>query len=273
MSDRSDVPVFHASFIRRVLRSAVSYVPSRSLFSLRELSDLKRRVQRRPHEPEFAVLRHFNWSRPVVVDVGANRGQAIRSFQLVLSDPRIVCVEPNPVLAAELKKRFPSITLHNAALGEEPGELILHIPRYGHTFHDTRASLHHHVAAEFLSRRFFVPFRPTRAKVEVVAVEVIQLDELDVKPDVVKIDVEGAEELVIAGGLATIASTHPVLIIEMPSDRLVSSLAELGYQDLSVSLRSGRTSLHRGRSHRSHNALFLTSEHLAELDAAGFTIG
>ncbi|SKW02648.1 Uncharacterised protein [Mycobacteroides abscessus subsp. massiliense] len=44
----------------------------------------------------------------------------------------------------------------------------------------------------------------------------------------IKIDVQGLEAAVIRGGLATIGASRPVMIIETPSDEVVSLLQPAG---------------------------------------------
>jgi FkbM family methyltransferase len=49
-------------------------------------------------------------------------------------------------------------------------------------------------------------------------------------PDVMKIDVEGAEGLVIAGAKSWLATDHPVLIVETSNLDLVKDIAAMGYR-------------------------------------------
>ena len=56
------------------------------------------------------------------------------------------------------------------------------------------------------------------------------LDSYELRPSLMKLDVQGAEERVLRGGLATITAHLPVLIIEQsPSTAFDSLLGPLGY--------------------------------------------
>ncbi len=248
----------------KLIRSMASHVPSRSLIGLRRLRDLPLSVLHRPHEPEFALLARFGWHEPNVVDIGANRGQSIRSLNMVLAAPRIVAVEPNPVLAAHLRQRYPEVEVHNMGMALEPGEMELHVPRYGHTWWDTRASLAPAEAAEFLDASNFARFDPRRAALESVVVPVGPLDDLDLSPQLLKVDVEGVDDLVVRGAERTIARCHPVMLIERPSEQTTGFLSGRGYRAMDYDPATARL-VDPGQVAGAFNTFFLTDRHRSEL--------
>jgi FkbM family methyltransferase len=261
------------AFVHRLLRAGVSYVPSASLMPLREMRDLPRRVRRRPHELDFQLLAHLGLVRAKVVDVGANRGQSIRSVRIVLDGPDIVAFEPNPMLASYLHRRFESrgqVTVHPVALGAEKGEFELFLPRYGHTVYDTRASLAAEQPRAFLSSPWFVGFDPTRAHVDSATVQVVPLDAYDLEVDVLKIDVEGAADEAIRGGLETIERCTPFIIVEDPPVVTRERLNSIGYTDFSYDPQDDR--LLTG-DHATLNTVFLQSDHIDRMRTAGVTVG
>lgn len=215
----------------RLSRSIVSYIPSSSLFALRSLRDLPARARRLPHEPDFEVFGAFVFPDAVFVDIGANRGQSIRSMRLFAPQATIHAFEPNPLLAEHVTQRFagPQLHVHPCGLGAEPSSLLLHLPRYGHTVYDTRAALTPQAAGDFLSEEHFVAFSPDRAAVITEEVEIRTLDSFALRPHAVKIDVEGADAAVIEGGWDTITRHQPLLMIEFPSADTRSRLQEVGY--------------------------------------------
>ena len=86
------------------------------------------------------------------------------------------------------------------------------------------------------------------------------LDSLGLRPDLVKIDVQGTEAEVVRGGLETLRATRPALLIEIESgDVGVAGLlegegyAELAYRD--GRLEPGRGSMNSFFLHRSSRAL------------------
>lgn len=256
-----------SSLPARTVRSAISYVPSPSLLRARRARDLPDRWRGRPHELDFNLLSHFEWTTPRVVDVGANRGQTIESLRCVLDDPRITAVEPNPILARQLGALYgESVDVRAVGIGHEPGQFDLHIPRYGHTLWDTRASLDPDEARAFLSPAFFAGFRPARAGLEEVVVRVVPLDSLELEPSLLKMDVEGMDLEAVQGALRTIQRCTPVMMIERPQGRTVDELREHGYSPYRYDHESRRllTDDTDGL-----NTFFLTETHIATLEARG----
>ena len=83
------------------------------------------------------------------------------------------------------------------------------------------------------------PFQPDVRSEKSITVDVISLDSWRrtnnvLPPNVMKIDVEGAEVMVLQGGLETIKESHPTLFIECHSRDLTRDvcafLAPLGYR-------------------------------------------
>lgn len=213
-------------------RTLVSHVQGGNLLGLRRALGLWRWLGRRPHELDFVAFRGFNLKRPNVVDVGANRGQAIASFFRVLVQPRIWSFEPNPTVAAYLSRRFESrgLAVLPYALGESRQTATLYVPRYGRTVWDSRASLDEASARASLGPEDYWRFSARRAAVEGLEVEVRRLDEFGLAPDIVKIDVEGTQDSVIEGGKETIESCRPVILVEGRVVKPLGWLEALGYR-------------------------------------------
>jgi FkbM family methyltransferase len=232
------------------MRTLVSYVPSRNVLRLRRLSDLPRELIGRPHEADYLAFRHFTKQRPKVVDVGANRGQAIVSLRAVLENPEIWSFEPNKELARYLARRFAShqVQVYPTGLGASNRTLPLYIPKYGHTLWDTRASVYESEARRHLSTATFWRFSPLRASVVQTEIDIGVLDDFHLEPDILKIDVEGAEADVIRGGLDTIEANLPVIFVEGIGVEIEQLLEGLGYRryrydvagDVFVEGQSGR---------------------------------
>jgi FkbM family methyltransferase len=236
----------------------VSYIPSRSLFRLRQLGDLPDLIRRAPHEEDFRAFAQFGVEAPVVVDVGANRGQSIRSFLLSLPHATIHAFEPNSTLARYLRTSTHAAHVHNVALGDTGSTMELLVPRYGHTEWDTRATLDRSVADAFLSEANFFAFRPDRTKVVGYTVDVRTLDSFALEPDIVKIDAEGVGAAVIRGAAETIRRHRPVLLVEDAAGPPAIEMAKIGY-------RPARYDPHDNSLHLDEvgdlNTFFVTSDH------------
>lgn len=255
--------------LRRSLRTIVSFVPSTSLLLLRNLKDAPLLISGRPHEQDFFLLKHLDGKPSVVLDVGANRGQSIRSLRLVLDRPSIHAFEPNTMLAAELRRRYRDggVTVHDFGLSSADGTASIFLPRYGHTVYDTRASLSEANALAFLRRESFLFFAPQRASVVRSSVALRRLDDLGLAPAIVKIDVEGLDDKVIQGGLETLRHHQPACLIESPQPESIALLKDLGYA--AYGYAHGRATHNKLDG---LNVFFLMPQHVARLIAEGVAV-
>jgi FkbM family methyltransferase len=194
------------------------------------------------YEPEVsATLRRLLSPGATFVDIGANIGWfSLLAASLVGPTGRVVAIEPNPRNVALLRQSakdngFDNIDVVAVALGERPGAAAL----------ETDGSN---------GRLIPVDGPPAQAVVASFVVAVYPLDsvlnEVGVtRVDAIKIDVEGAEPLVIRGATRTISESRPLLVSEFFPLALDSSpwgnarhylamLRALGYR-LSVIGREG----------------------------------
>ncbi|HZV73087.1 MAG TPA: FkbM family methyltransferase [Conexibacter sp.] len=136
------------------------------------------------------------------IDVGANRGDTLDMILAVAPDGRHVAYEPIPGLAEQLAARYPGVDVRNAACSDEAGNAefthVLNAP-----------------AMSGLRQREDLPAHA--AEVERFTVRLDKLDEAlpeGYVPSLVKIDVEGAELLVMRGAAETLARHRPYVIFE-----------------------------------------------------------
>lgn len=151
--------------------------------------------------PGFAAqIRH-------VVDVGANTGQWSTMMLDCLAPESLTMIEPGPEAFAALRTRFggnPRIRLHNVAIGAEEGTVRLKITR------DTTGASVLQPKAEM--RALIGSNWTVTSEVEV---RLTTLDHLLADlPEVslLKIDVQGYEQAVLAGGRATLGKTKFLLV-------------------------------------------------------------
>ncbi|RPF71510.1 FkbM family methyltransferase [Aurantiacibacter spongiae] len=179
---------------------------------------------------DFRVLSAL---RPIglALDIGGNWGQSIHALQRCASPGRILSFEPNRELADRLAARFTrddTVDVVSKALADKSGQMTLYVPRYGRYSYDGLASIDREEARSWLNPKTMSWFDENAMELDEHVVEVIRLDDLRLSPDVVKIDVQGAEELVVRGGIETFERHRPVSIIENPSAPLTRLLGELG---------------------------------------------
>ena len=137
------------------------------------------------------------------IDVGAHRGTILQEMLRVAPAGHHIAFEPLPNLAALLTDAFPDVDVRQAALSN-------HV---GHTSFE-----HVHGVAEGCSGFLTVTAPPGYAnEVEEITVRLETLDgslDPDYRPQLIKIDVEGAELQVLQGALETLSRHQPIVVFE-----------------------------------------------------------
>lgn len=186
-----------------------------------------RRGTFRSPEPEFLLLKDFIDSGDFVIDIGANVGHyTLAMSALVGPTGRVVAWEPVPetfeLLAANCGAgNCRNVTLINAAATDAPGTLSMEMPKWssGETnYYEARV-------AEGCGG----------VKVLGLPVNLVRF----LQPaKLIKIDVEGHEQQVIAGLKELIQRDRPLMIVE--GSRANSDLESMGY----TSTRNGASPNH-----------------------------
>lgn len=219
--------------VRRIVRSALVHAPG--LYDY--LSAQRRFVWMdrlgRVHDPDLLVLpRLVRGPRPLVVDVGANYGQTVLAIKRLLPGAQVVSFEPNPaavLVLRRLQRRFPDLRVEAAGLGAQDDEASFYIPVYNGKVMTGLASFDYDSASAWLNPETILGFRPERLEVRTETAHIRRLDDYHLEPDVIKIDAQGFEDHVVAGGMQTIERARPVMFVEDPSPELVSLFSGLGY--------------------------------------------
>jgi FkbM family methyltransferase len=196
---------------------------------------VSRYFARRPHDEDFRFFRRFDGEGGLFLDVGANSGISALSYRIFDRSSRILSLEPNATHARDLRlvRRIlgSDFSYRLQAAGAEPDELTLFVPVYRGVPLTGEASLNRdEVASNWTAEQLGIAAGDI--EIEEMSVEVRPVDELELDPHAVKIDVEGAELSVLAGMTATLERTHPVLLIEASAEiqDLVDQLAPFGYE-------------------------------------------
>lgn len=149
-----------------------------------------------------------------ILDIGANIGNHAVYFGTLMQARRIVCYEPQPDIVPILERNIAlndiPATVRPVALGEVTGTMAMSDTREGNT-----------------GATGFAPD-------ETGTVQAVRLDdEGHDAVDFIKIDVEGAEPAVIAGGMELIRRDRPMIMAEVLTEdvrrRIDEMLLPLGY--------------------------------------------
>jgi FkbM family methyltransferase len=135
----------------------------------------------------------------VAIDVGANLGEwAVPLAQAVGSRGRVLCCEPNPMIAAALAR---TLNINNLAYAEVWPVAISDSDDHGYLAIDTADTGRSHLAASGIA-------------VKLRSLDSIAAEAMLDRVDLVKIDVEGHEAAVLAGGKQMLQRFRPALIFE-----------------------------------------------------------
>jgi FkbM family methyltransferase len=218
-----------------------------------------------PHEKDFKALRDIEpRSDRVLVDIGANHGQSIESMSIYKPSSKIVSFEANPNLAQKLQARYQQsqrISVLARGLSDSAGSFTLYVPSYKGFVYDGLASFSRKEAASWISEQTVFGFDPAKLTITEITCQVSTLDAEQLAPFFIKIDVQGYEYNVLKGGVETLRTYEPVLLIESyrSDPRTVQLAEELGYEEYNFD--SGR--LEKGPPRRSPNS-FLKARGLAK---------
>ena len=184
---------------------------------------LEREYYRRTGEAELPLVDALCDPRRDALDIGSNEGCYLHFMR---GNARHVhAFEPVPWLAANLAMKFGTeVTVHPVALSAEAGEAELHVPLV-----DGRLETGLSTLAD--------PRSLDGYEQKTITVQLRRLDDAYVgQAGLIKIDVEGHEEAVLAGAHATIIRCRPNLVVEIEErhapgaiGRITGMLKSLGY--------------------------------------------
>lgn len=158
------------------------------------------RADIRDHELLVALMERELRADSDCLDVGAHAGSVLREIVRLAPRGRHVAWEPLPAFAAGLRAEFPGVEVREAALADAAGERELT-----------------HVIDEPGWSGLAARPTPGGGPTEALTVRCERLDDVlpdGVRPRFVKIDVEGAEALVLRGAQRTLERYRPLIAFE-----------------------------------------------------------
>jgi FkbM family methyltransferase len=162
------------------------------------------------YEPEVAsFIKRFVVKDKDAIDIGANIGFFTHLLANSCGSGRVLACEPT-INAGNLLERniahnhLSNVTVFRGAVSDAIGELTLSFVE-GHEEYSSIGSIEHNNARDWTHKQLTVPTKTVDALV----------DEYGLKPGIIKVDVEGAENLVFRGALKTLKTHRPVVVSEL----------------------------------------------------------
>jgi FkbM family methyltransferase len=173
-----------------------------------------------PHEKTYYGFKHVAKNpKGLFLDVGANNGLSALGFRKLVPNYAIISIEANihhePALK-KLEKKLVNYKYIITAAGSAAGSLTLYTPLYKGMLLHTGASLN----LDYLNTSIYNAYPKSIAseiRIEKQKVNIIPLDNLQISPDIIKLDVEGFEIDVLGGLHTTIQKCRPVILVEYTS--------------------------------------------------------
>ena len=154
--------------------------------------------------------------------MGANNGISALGIHSILPLYQIYSVEANPQHEQSLKSlkgKLANFDYKIVAAGNVSGSLKLHVAQYKSIPLHTAAS----VNPEYMTNAFINNYSEkviSKITWKFTIVDILPLDDLKLKPDLIKIDVEGFDFEVLMGLKVTIDECRPSILIEYSPSQL-----------------------------------------------------
>lgn len=148
------------------------------------------------------------------IDAGANAGVILRSLVKCAPQGHQFAFEPIPYLAQTLRRKYPSVQVHQLALSDFEGDAEFRFVRSRPALSSLRMSGDVEIASDD----------------QLIQVKVRRLDDVisaDIPIHFLKLDVEGAEAAMLRGAERTLRVHRPVVVFESGATRLEDVLAAL----------------------------------------------
>jgi len=195
------------------------------------------------HEEDFRLFANFDGRPGLFVDVGANMGFSAISFRNVNATMRILSFEILPWLEGVLKlvrADVANFDFRMFGVSDQTRSATLYVPVYVDLLCTPWASLDRG-QFELPHRRAEWHTMTGADEIELVEVPIAlrALDDLNLAPTIIKIDVEGVELPTLRGMRRTLAAYRPLVMIEKNDDlRFVQFMEGLGYEAMGYDARA-----------------------------------
>jgi FkbM family methyltransferase len=188
-----------------------------------------------PIDPEYEIVKFINDKKQKnILDIGAHKGESIRSFRIFAQDTPILAFEANPVHREYLdkcKKKYKNIDYQFISASDHSGKDQINVPVYKGIELSAWASNSQEECLKIFMERAFLSDMQKNISFRTTETPAIDLDQFNLDPFLIKIDVEGTELKILKGLYQTLIKHFPILIIEKNNcEQLKAFLEPLSYK-------------------------------------------
>lgn len=154
-------------------------------------------------------------SKSVYLDIGAHYGYfSIIASQSIQKPNQLFSFEPSPqsfqILSAN-QKRYPLLQIFNLGIGESPTQLTFY------QFPNLYSEYNSFDIEQYKTSSWFINNPPKEIIIESTTIDKF-VEEKQIQPTFIKIDVEGFEDKVMNGAIQTIERFAPTIVMEFVSE-------------------------------------------------------
>jgi FkbM family methyltransferase len=215
-------------------------------------------------EPECEIFDFLKFKRKlIIIDVGSSDGSFSKNLSKKFYKSKFYCFEP----LNSFHKNFKLYNNNNLKIfdvGCSTGKGITKIyTPYKKVFNKNfylkffssieKKSIYFNIKKYLNKDKFYFNYHVTDIKLR-------SLDSFKLKPNIIKIDVEGYEHYVIKGSIKTIKKYYPLILIENPSSNIDKILYKLGYDKYQYSQGDKKLKKIFKNNSKSYNYLFVNKK-------------
>lgn len=153
--------------------------------------------------------------KPIIIDVGAHNGESVYNFLNHNPLSKIISIEPNLKNYELIKSKYKldkRIKVLNYIIGTKKKKQFIYTP----ILLNKELSQMSSTSLKLLKQRikFFFNISLSKFSFKKRVVQVIKIDQLNLRPNIIKIDTEGSELQVLISAKKTIKNNKPLIIVE-----------------------------------------------------------
>ncbi len=234
------------------------------------------------YESDFKILKYLKNSNfflknnnKIILDIGANDGISIKAIRNFVSDIAICSIEPskkNFEKLKKLKKKINNLKIYNYAVSNKSSKkkICLFQPFYKNFALSPFDSLTIENVFKSMKSSLFIKNIKKKIHIKKSLVKITKVDNLNLRPCFMKIDIQGHEYHCIMGSLKTIKKHIPIIMVEIENDlkaekKIYKVLKKLNYRRFIFRSKEKLLKEHKGE--KSLNIFFVHKKTLNQINS------